>query len=183
MAHMRAMRSDARRSRERILEVARAKDRHDLRLNDLAREAGVGVGTVYRHFPTTEALRVALAQVALTRLQAVCEAAQDEDDPWEALCGLIDATLTLQLEDNGLQDVLLSGGDATAEAGESVRAVLAASEKAVARAHETGVLREEITAGRLQHLLCGLEHAVRVGQPSDRPVLQQVLLSGIRTRV
>src|SRR5215469_2337222 len=55
----RPMRADARRNRERILQAARelfASDRPDVQVDDVARRAGVGVGTVYRHFPDKEAL-------------------------------------------------------------------------------------------------------------------------------
>ncbi|MER6941898.1 helix-turn-helix domain-containing protein, partial [Nocardioides sp. NPDC000441] len=57
---MSPLRSDAARSRAKILDTARARPVTDLRLNELARAAGVGVATVYRHFPTVDALVEAL---------------------------------------------------------------------------------------------------------------------------
>src|ERR1019366_1103756 len=61
----RPLRADARRNRERILESARlvfAESGADAQIDDVARRAGVGVGTVYRHFPTKEALMVELVR-------------------------------------------------------------------------------------------------------------------------
>ena len=62
-----SVRSDAMRSRARILDAARECDPGALRLNEVARAAGVGVGTVYRHFPTAHALVEALAADGLER--------------------------------------------------------------------------------------------------------------------
>ncbi len=70
-----SVRADAVRSRERILEVAKGHDAADLRLNEVAREAGVGVGTVYRHFPTVRALVEALSVESLRRLGDAADAA------------------------------------------------------------------------------------------------------------
>ena len=74
-------RADAVRSRERILEVARGHDVRSLRLNDIARNAGVGIGTVYRHFPTVRALVEALSVDALARLSDAADAASAEPGP------------------------------------------------------------------------------------------------------
>src|SRR5690606_41241090 len=82
---MAALRSDAARSRARILEAAHGCERADLRLNEVARRAGVGVGTVYRHFPTVEALTAALAEGAVRRLGALARDAAAEGDPARGL--------------------------------------------------------------------------------------------------
>ena len=178
---MRPLRADARRSRQRILEVARAHDRQDLRHNDLAREAGVGVATVYRHFPTTRALVEALARDALERLSAACAAALSTSDPWDAVAGLVDDAVTIQLEDSGLQDVLVGNPSDLPEIRAVTLTILDRSEQVVRRAHEAGVLHADLTPRRLQYLVCGIEHAIRVGDPADRPALQEALLRGLRS--
>ena len=106
-----ATRSDALRSRERILRVARGQDRRTLRLNEVARQAGLGVGTVYRHFPTVHALVEALALETLHRMRAVAAEALAEPDAAKALAHFLRAALHLQLEEGGLQAVLLSPAD------------------------------------------------------------------------
>src|SRR6478735_9289573 len=108
---MRHTRSDAARSRARILEVARTHDARALRLNDVARDAGVGVGTVYRHFPTVHALVEALSLDNLERMLSIARAASMQVDAATAFDDFLGGALTLQLEDGGLQSVLLSPAD------------------------------------------------------------------------
>lgn len=177
---MAELRRDAVRNRDRILAAARALPRGDLRLNDVARRADVGVGTVYRHFPTTHALVEALAAQTLLRMRDVTRAAETEPDPAAALERLLSAALELQLEEGGLQSVLLSNQDETDEVREAKREILTAWQGVLARARETGVVRADIDAPRLQRLVCGVEHAARLGPHDDRDVLLAVLLRGIR---
>src|SRR5919202_1474542 len=76
----RPLRADARRNRERVIAAARAvfaEQGRDAPMDDVARRAEVGVGTVYRHFPTKEALLRAVAEDAFARISAVA-GAQDE---------------------------------------------------------------------------------------------------------
>src|SRR3954469_20768899 len=83
----RPLRADARRNREKVLAAARAvfsEHGRDAQMDDVARRAGVGVGTVYRHFPTKEALIEALMVAAFETIAAAAEAALEIDDPWEA---------------------------------------------------------------------------------------------------
>jgi AcrR family transcriptional regulator len=83
----RPLRADARRNRERVLEGARevfAEHGRDAQMDDVAKRAGVGVGTVYRHFPTKEALVAALAVSLFERVLQAGRDALEMDDPWEA---------------------------------------------------------------------------------------------------
>ncbi|MBN9196988.1 MAG: TetR/AcrR family transcriptional regulator, partial [Microbacterium sp.] len=179
-----SVRADAARSRERILEVAKAKDAADLRLNDIARDAGVGVGTVYRHFPTVRALIEALSVDSLRRLGEAAEAAAREPDALAALQHFLDDALALQLADSGLQAVLvdLERADPVVQSEcTAARAQVRAGFGAVlARAQASGAVRSDLSAAQLQRLVCGVEHAVRLGSPEDRPVLLDVLIAGIR---
>src|SRR4051794_27205946 len=85
----RPLRADARRNRERVLTAARevfAEHGPEAQMDDVARRAEVGVGTVYRHFPTKEALIDALVAEAFERLLVVAkEQAQRENGGWDAL--------------------------------------------------------------------------------------------------
>ena len=83
------MRADARRNRERLLAAAAsafAEQGADAPLEDIARRAGVGIGTLYRHFPNRQALLEALY---INEVEDVCRSAEQVDgaDPWEALDG------------------------------------------------------------------------------------------------
>ena len=82
----RAQRADARRNHDKVLEAARAQfTEHglDASIEAIARTAGVGVGTIYRHFPTKEDLLQALADVRFEGLAAAGQAALEVEDPWE----------------------------------------------------------------------------------------------------
>ena len=108
----RPLRRDAERNRQRILDAARVvfADRglsasHD----DIAAEAGVGVGTVYRRFPDKEQLIDALFEARIEEIADVVRAAADHPDPWEALVGLLTRLQELQSEDRGLKEIVLGG--------------------------------------------------------------------------
>jgi len=177
---MPTLRSDAARSRARILEVARRHDSGDLRFNDLAREAGVGVGTVYRHFPTAHALVETLALQTLERLRVLTREAVAEPDPSTAIANLLRAALDLQLEEGGLQPVLLSAEDEADEVREAKREILTSFEQILERARAAGVVRPDLSTEQMEHLVCGMEHAVRLGASSDRGPYLEILLAGLR---
>jgi AcrR family transcriptional regulator len=85
----RPMRADARRNRERVLGAAKqcfARDGADAQMDDVANAAGVGVGTVYRHFATKDALVRALADEHFALETEIARAALEIEDPWEAFC-------------------------------------------------------------------------------------------------
>jgi AcrR family transcriptional regulator len=178
------LRADALRSRERILETARGRDVADLRLNDIAREAGVGVGTVYRHFPTVRDLIEALSIDSLRRLGEAADAAASEPDALAALCGFLRTALDLQLEDAGLQTVLtdLERTDPVvhAECTLARSQVHAGYAAVLTRAQLAGAVRADVTAIHLHHLVCGVEHAARLGSVDDHALLLDVVIAGIR---
>ncbi|PUB26068.1 TetR family transcriptional regulator [Promicromonospora sp. AC04] len=177
---MPALRSDAARSRARILEVARRHDPGTLRFNELAREAGVGVGTVYRHFPTTHALVEALAWETLERLQVLTREAVAEPDPGVAIANLLGTALELQLEEGGLQPVLLSPEDEADDVRAAKREIVTGFEAILDRARAAGVIRPDLTVAQVEHLVCGMEHAVRLGDATDRTPYLEILLAGLR---
>ena len=81
------LRADARRNREKVLAAARAvfsEQGVDAQMDDVARRANVGVGTVYRHFPTKEALLQALTDELFDVIAAHARELLSSDDPWEA---------------------------------------------------------------------------------------------------
>lgn len=180
LATMKAIRSDAVRSRERILEVACTHDRGELRLNEIAREAGVGVGTVYRHFPTVHALVEALSITTIERMVEFSRRALAEPDVERAFSSYLRAALELQLEDGGLQVVLLADADESQEVRAAKQEILHSFDALLRRAQKADAVRPDLTPERLSHLICGIEHAVRLGRAEDREPLLQILLNGLR---
>ena len=157
----RPLRADARRNRERILESARAVFAQygaDAQIDDVARQAGVGVGTVYRHFPTKEALLVELLREKF-RLFAVRgrEALEADGEPFAVLEDLLRRNAETASSDAAVQHALAGAGEqiwmqAQAEQQELVEV----TEKLLARAREAGTLRQDVDANDIAMLMCGL---------------------------
>ncbi|QPZ38662.1 TetR/AcrR family transcriptional regulator [Paramicrobacterium chengjingii] len=178
---MSALRSDAARSRARILEVAKLENPDDLRFNHIAREAGVGVGTVYRHFPSAHALKEALTAETLAAMVQLSRDAAQEVDAAVALRAFVSAALQLQLEDGGLQAVLLSPDDEDSSVREMKHEIFATFTNVFNRARESGAVRRDVTVEQIEHLICGIEHAVRLGDAEHREVFLDILLTGLRS--
>jgi len=103
------LRSDAERNRARIIAAARTVFRRDglaASMASVAREAGVGIATIFRHFPAKEDL---VAAVFVDRMDAyadVVAAALDNPDPWHGFVGYLEAACAMQAADYGFADVL-----------------------------------------------------------------------------
>ncbi|MEV5089834.1 TetR family transcriptional regulator [Streptomyces griseoincarnatus] len=153
------LRADAVRNRARILRIAReqlAAGETSLQLNAIARLAGVGVGTVYRHFPNRHALVEALSAERFRDLIAEAQVAVAADDPRAGLHRLLRFALDRMLDDPDFAAVLESAADANAQTSD-LRAEL---DQAVAglldRARLSGAIRDGVDAevgcaGRLRN--------------------------------
>src|ERR671929_2362335 len=107
----RPLRADARRNREKVLAAARAvfsENGRDAQMDDVARRAGVGVGTVYRHFPTKEALIEALVVDAFETIAAHAHDALAIEDPWEAFTSVMWRGAEVMAGDRALSEVFAS---------------------------------------------------------------------------
>jgi AcrR family transcriptional regulator len=105
----RVLRADARRNREAVIAAAKklfADQGLDAQMPDIAKAAKVGVGTVYRHFPTKDDLIAALAVERFERLAEKVREALEQDDPWDGLCEFIRFAARLQADDRGLCEVM-----------------------------------------------------------------------------
>jgi AcrR family transcriptional regulator len=173
-------RADAKRSRARILDVARACDPAQLRLNEVAKRAGLGVGTVYRHFPSVHALIEAVVSDDLVAYRELARAAAAEPDPSVALELLVRRGLALQLVDGGLQAVLLAAEDGNAEVAALKSDLRRLTESLLTAARDAGGVRADLTVERLLHLVCGVEHAVRMSGTEDPAFYIDTLLAGLR---
>ena len=103
------LRADAERNRERILATARqvfAERGLNASLEDIARRAGVGVGTLYRRFPSREDLIGAVFAEKMAVYADAVDAALADSDPWRGFCGFIERVCGLQTEDVGFADLL-----------------------------------------------------------------------------
>ncbi|WP_300608016.1 TetR/AcrR family transcriptional regulator [Trebonia sp.] len=144
----RPLRRDAERNRQRILRAATevfTQRGLDATLDDVARQAGVGVGTVYRRFPDKETLVAELFQDRIDAMVAVAEQACAAPDPWQALISYLEHAAASMAGDLGLRQLMMFatyGKDRVAYAREQMRPVVS---KLVERALAEGTLRHDFS--------------------------------------
>src|SRR4051812_36848426 len=154
----RPLRADARRNRERVLTAARevfAEHGREAQMDDVARRAAVGVGTVYRHFPTKEALIDAIAGEALGRLlDFAVEQVAREDDAWDALVCTLHAGAEIMAADRAISQIMTEG-PVTLDA-DTQRRLNEAFTVLLERARDAGALREGVVLDDVPMLMCGV---------------------------
>ena len=182
-----ALRKDAARNRRRIMDAARAlaRDGRSGRLNAVAQAADVGVGTVYRHFPTPEALRDALAAEQFTALIRHAEqAAQAPGD--RTLRDFLRVALTAYLEDDIFAEAVTDPHPSTPEMQDLRRRLLLQVSDLPAAVAADGALNASLDATDMMLLLCGTGFAIRHVPARGDPGLPDrylgALLDGALTR-
>jgi AcrR family transcriptional regulator len=141
-------RTDAEHNQRHIVTVAHAAfatDGLELPMREIARRAGLGVATVYRHFPARPDLVGAVLAERVAACDAEMRAALDDPDPWRALSGTVHRFSERQVRDRGLNDVLLGSHAAGLAFGEQRRAHARGLERLVERARSAGVVRPEVS--------------------------------------
>jgi AcrR family transcriptional regulator len=180
----RPLRADARRNRARILDAARracAEHGANVQIDDVARSAGVGVGTVYRHFPTKDALVEALvAEKFRLTIENIREASEIED-PWEGFCAALRRNAEVMAADAGLRDALIRLGPAARSTDADRAELTAVADRLIARAQETGALRDDVTSEDIGALMAGLCTSMAHPELDWRRHLE-LLLDGLRAK-
>ncbi|MER7468683.1 TetR/AcrR family transcriptional regulator [Streptomyces sp. NPDC097981] len=183
------LRKDAARNWDRIVAVARAlvDQGAPLQLNDVARRADLGVGTVYRHFATPEALLETVATPGLEALAAHGEQALGDTDAWRALEGFLLRVVEAQVTDASVAPVAAAATDTLPRTTELKASLWSAGSALLDRALTAGVIRPDVASVDLVPLMCGIAHAaaVRGGTPADRVETARrylaTLLAGMQT--
>ena len=165
------LRKDAARNWQRIVEVGRqlVDDGVPLQLNDVARLAGVGVATVYRHFPTPEALLETVAAPGLEALAAHGERALADDDPWQALAGFLFAAIDAMLTDASIPPVTAAPDNALPRTTELKARLQALCGQLLDRARAAGTVRRDVTQADLIPLMCGVAYAANARASDHEP--------------
>jgi AcrR family transcriptional regulator len=155
----RPLRADARRNRERVLQAARevfAEQGREAQIDDVAKRAEVGVGTVYRHFPTKEALIDALAAEAFGRMLAVAlEQVQRDDDPWDALVTTLWSGAEIMAGDRAVSQLMTEMPSINVDV-DMQKQLNEALTTLLSRARDAGTLREDIVLDDVPMLMCGV---------------------------
>ncbi|NYI79559.1 TetR family transcriptional regulator [Nocardioides panzhihuensis] len=178
------MRADARRNRDRVLAAARAVFAErgiDAPMATVARRAGVGVATLYRHFPT----RDALVQGAFEEQMDTCSQALDDalaaSDPWQGFQQLVETVCNLQRKERGFPAAFLAAfPDSTAEHAQARKDAEHGIMTLVRRAQATGALREDFHPSDLGVVMlahCGLVAALPDDAAASRRLVAYLLQS------
>ena len=181
----RSLRADARRNREAVLTAASrlfAEEGVEAQMPDIAKLAGVGVGTVYRHFPTKDDL---IAAIVGERFELLAEKAREclaMEDPWTGMSEFIRFSAHTQADDRGLCDITGLRADLTGAAAEAA-GMPELLDQLVRRAQRDGSLRRDLTWEDVPMISCGLGSATRqqIGPATGRwPRLVEIVIDGLR---
>jgi AcrR family transcriptional regulator len=180
----RPKRADARRNYEKVLAAAReafAEGGESTALEEIARRAGVGIGTLYRHFPNRQALLEALY---VGEVEEVCRsaAALEGADPWEALSGWFERFIGYITTKQALANELLNYLDRDAALFKVCRTSLwAAGEPLLKRAQEAGAVRPDVSIGEVIQMVMGIAK-IPTGDPEQTQQILRIALDGLRYR-
>jgi AcrR family transcriptional regulator len=182
----RPLRRDAERNRQRILAAAAdllSERGLDATLDDVARAAGVGVGTVYRRFPDKEALIEELFRDRIDAMVAMAEEALTDPDPWQALVSYLEMATEMMAANIGLRQLLMFatyGKDRVCYARDQMRPVVS---KLVERAQASGDLRPDFDATDMKliaYMLASVSEYAATTRPEVWRRYLTMLVDGLR---
>ena len=182
----RPKRADALRNYEKVLAAAREafdEGGESTALEEIARRAGVGIGTLYRHFPSRQALLEALY---VDEVEELCRSAADLGDgadPWEALNRWFDGFVPYVATKRALTHELQKYLDPGAQPFPECRAALfAAGEPLLRRAQEAGVVRPDVDIGQVIQMVVSIAKGSGAPGPTpgEREHLVRIALDGLR---
>ena len=184
-AGTRPLRADAARNRQLLLDAARdAFARHGVTasLDDVARAAGVGPGTLYRHFPTRDHLVLAVIDDGLTAIHRLGQSLLDEPDRLDALRRWLDAYIAQGSIFQGLARTLASPPQA-ADENSTCRLAHSAGAALVTRAAEAGLIREDTGIDDVLDFAAAIAWVGEQPQrdSGQRERLLRVVIDGLRT--
>jgi AcrR family transcriptional regulator len=154
-------------------------------MDEIARCAGVGVGTVYRRFPDKELLIEALFEQRIDELVVLAEAARDRDDPFEGLVAFFESFLAVQAADRGLKEVVLGTGRGRRRVAEARARIGPVVDEILAHARAAGDLRADVAASDLALIQFMLGAAIDYTHDVDPEAWRRMLgivLDGLRAR-
>jgi AcrR family transcriptional regulator len=186
----RVLRADAERNREHVLKVAQevfAAEGLAVPIDEIARRAGLGVGTLYRHFPTKEALFLAIVVERMEHLVADARAKASAPDAGEAFFGFVSRMVSEGSSKRDFMDALSGSG---ADLGRTLAGIKASYRTALAvllqRAQDAGAVRRDVSVLEIHALVTGTFASLdRLGKDAAqaRKRLLAIVCDGLRPRV
>lgn len=178
------MRADARRNYDKVLAAAReafAQDGAGTSLEEIARRAGVGIGTLYRHFPSRQEL---LEAVYVDEVEALAASSVELQDlpPWDALVGWVNRLQRYMVTKQALVGEMLEFMDRSAPLfGMCRKALYDSGRPIVERAQAEDVIREDVTVEDIIQIVLGIAK-IPANEPGQLDRFIQIALDGLRYR-
>jgi AcrR family transcriptional regulator len=178
----RPKRADARRNYDKLVTAARevfAEEGSDATLEEISRRAGVGIGTLYRHFPARENL---IEAAYLDGVEKICAAvsSHDGEEPWEALIGWLLELVGFAATKRVLADEMFAYLDRDAPVFQSCSgAIYGAGESLLRRAQEAGAVRPDVDIADVTKMVIGIA-GLRTAPPEQVERIVAVALDGLR---
>jgi AcrR family transcriptional regulator len=163
------LRADARRNREKVLAAARAvfsEQGVDAQMDDVARRADVGVGTVYRHFPTKDALLGALAEELFATLAAHAREMLELDDPWQAFQRTMWFSGEKTAGDRAFAEILAASRNSLPVECPGKQELTGTVDTIMKRAIKAGRMRPDVVIDDIPLLMCGIGSASAMPHPN-----------------
>ncbi|NJP88852.1 TetR/AcrR family transcriptional regulator [Nonomuraea sp. FMUSA5-5] len=180
------VRRDARRNRDKLIAAAQAAFSAadgPVALEAIAREAGVGIGTLYRHFPTRESLVDAVYAAELDSVTAIVPALLDQHPADVALRAWMERYAAFVATKRGMTETLRAGFSSGRIAPPSRERVTTTVAKFLERGAATGTLRADVQPDDVTTMLVGVFLAITAGAPQDQTTrLLDLLTDALRPR-
>lgn len=183
----RTLRADAQRNRERIISSGRelfARRGPEAQMDEIAAHAGVGIGTVYRHFPTKDALLTAMVRERFQEFAEIATLAEGTVDPREALETVMRRSAEAVEGDVGFQLAMMGSNELEWEGIEEQKAALAeVLTRIIQRAVAAGVVRDDFTFDDFGMVMCGITSTMyyKPGSADWRRHLD-IVFNGVRAK-
>jgi AcrR family transcriptional regulator len=154
----------------------------DAQVDDVAGVAGVGVGTVYRHFPTKEALVEAVAAAGYEEICDIGRQALEQDDPWQAFSDFMWRGARLHRDDRAQCEIHAMRPDVIRRVAGDKRELLGLVAQLIERGQQAGVLRADLSADDMPTIWCSLGAAQQQSADDRWERYLEVVLDGLRAR-
>jgi AcrR family transcriptional regulator len=183
----RPLRADAERNRRKLLDAAAelfARKGLAVGLDEIARHAGVGVGTAYRRFPDKEQLIEALFDDRIEQITSLAERCATREDAYAGLVEFIEGNVQLQSTDRGLKELILGSPHAIARVRAARARIEPAVESLVSRAQAAGQIRSDVVHtdfALVQFMLTAISDITRDVDPEVWRRALRLVLDGLRT--
>jgi AcrR family transcriptional regulator len=183
----RPLRADAARNRDRLLAAASdvlTERGLDAPLEEIARRAGVSIGTLYNHFPSRDAFLAAIFPDRLTAVERLADTALADDDPWQGFVVFVTGVFDLQAHDQGLNDALSQRLPVPPDVRAACDRGFRHLEAILRRAKKAGALRPDFTAADLAVLICTMSPLIRETRDTAPDAWRRCLafhIDGLRT--